>query len=172
MNLAWPNSILGNKEAKYATSKLNMLVSVYRVEHTLLLMAQQNLTWHENMFDKEWWVNGSQNVGKRAGSTGLTVKIKFKLSSQPNQRKMEGHCLCGAINVKVNDSNLFSTQRRGHLCHCRNCRRVAGGIFGTNLAIEASKVEITGIEHMKEYIDLDTTSGKPMRRCFCEHCGT
>jgi hypothetical protein len=85
---------------------------------------------------------------------------------------MEGHCLCGAIVVKVNDSELFSDHRRGHLCHCRNCRRVAGGIFGTNLAIEAEKVEITGVEHLKEFIDRDTTSGTPMARCFCMHCGT
>lgn len=85
---------------------------------------------------------------------------------------MEGHCLCGTINVKVNDSELFSGHRRGHLCHCRNCRKVAGGVFGTNLAIEASKVEITGKDSLKEFIDRDTTSGKPMARCFCEHCGT
>jgi hypothetical protein len=85
---------------------------------------------------------------------------------------MEGHCLCGAITVKVNDSELFSGHRRGHLCHCRNCRRVAGGIFGTNLAIEADKVEITGKDNLKEFIDRDTTSGNPMARCFCKHCGT
>jgi len=85
---------------------------------------------------------------------------------------MEGHCLCGAISVKVNDTELFSGHRRGHLCHCRNCRRVAGGIFGANLAIEASKVEITGKENIKEYMDHDTTSGIPMARCFCQNCGT
>lgn len=71
---------------------------------------------------------------------------------------MEGHCLCGAITVKVNDSDLFSGHRRGHFCHCRNCRRVAGGIFGTNLAIEADKVEITGKDNLKDYIDKDTPS--------------
>jgi len=85
---------------------------------------------------------------------------------------MEGHCLCGAITVRVNDAELFSNKRRGHLCHCRNCRRVAGGIFGGNLAIEAEKVDITGREHLKEYTDKDTTSGTPMARCFCMHCGT
>jgi hypothetical protein len=29
-----------------------------------------------------------------------------------------------------------------------------------------------GKESLKEYIDRDTTSGTPMARCFCEHCGT
>ena len=85
---------------------------------------------------------------------------------------MEGNCLCGAITVKVNDSDLFSGHRRGHFCHCRRCRKVAGGIFGSNLAIEADKVEITGKDSLKEFIDHDTMSGVPMARCFCEHCGT
>ena len=85
---------------------------------------------------------------------------------------MEGRCLCSSITVKVHDSELFSGHPRGHLCHCRNCRRVAGGIFGTNLAIEADKVEIIGKENMKEYMDKDTTSGIPMARCFCMNCGT
>ena len=86
--------------------------------------------------------------------------------------RMEGHCLCGAISVKVKDSNLFSGQRRGHFCHCRNCRRVAGGVFGANLAIEAEKVEIRGGDNLVRFMDKDTTSGTPMARCFCKHCGT
>jgi hypothetical protein len=85
---------------------------------------------------------------------------------------MEGRCMCGSISVKVNDTELFSGSRRGHLCHCNNCRRVAGGIFGANLAIEADKVEIDGLENLAEYLDRDTTSGTPMARCFCKHCGT
>lgn len=85
---------------------------------------------------------------------------------------MEGNCLCGAITVKVDDEDLFADHRRGHLCHCRNCRKVAGGIFGANLAIESEKVNIFGKEHLKEYIDRTTTSGTPMARCFCQDCGT
>ena len=34
-----------------------------------------------------------------------------------------------AVHVKVNDDNLFGEQRRGHLCHCANCRKVAGGVY-------------------------------------------
>ena len=85
---------------------------------------------------------------------------------------MEGHCLCGAITVKINDPDLFTGKRRGHFCHCRNCRRVAGGIFGANLAIESERVEINGRDSLKEYMDKDTTSDTPMARCFCMHCGT
>ena len=85
---------------------------------------------------------------------------------------MEGHCLCGAIHVKVHDSDLFGGHPRGHFCHCRNCRRVAGGVFGANLSIEASKVEISGEDNLVRYMDKDTTSGTPMARCFCKICGT
>jgi len=84
---------------------------------------------------------------------------------------MEGHCLCRAITVKINDADLFSGHRRGHFCHCRNCRGISG-LFGENFAIEADKVEISGRENLTEYMDRDTTSGTPMARCFCKHCGT
>ncbi len=40
------------------------------------------------------------------------------------------------------------------------------------MAIEVEKVEITGKENLKQFIDKDTTSGIPMARCFCKHCGT
>lgn len=65
---------------------------------------------------------------------------------------MEGTCLCKAVAVKVNDDNLFGEQRRGHICHCKNCRKVAGGIFGTNLIIEEDKVEFPkGKGSIKKY---------------------
>jgi len=84
---------------------------------------------------------------------------------------MEGQCLCGAVQVKVKDDNLFGAQRRGHLCHCKNCRKVAGGVLGVNLIIEQEKVEITGRENMSIYEDPETTSGTPISRFFCKTCG-
>lgn len=65
---------------------------------------------------------------------------------------MEGECLCKKVKVKVNDDNLFGQQRRGHICHCANCRKVAGGIFGVNLIIENEKVEFPlGQDNIKRY---------------------
>ncbi|GAM91172.1 hypothetical protein ANO11243_092190 [Dothideomycetidae sp. 11243] len=105
--------------------------------------------------------------------------IRYSPSSQtsplrPTTRHptMEGHCMCGAISIKVHDDELFTGKRRGHICHCRNCRYVAGGVWGANLAIEKDKVEIIGEEHLTQFIDKTTTSGTPMARCFCKHCGT
>lgn len=84
---------------------------------------------------------------------------------------MEGTCLCGAVTVKVKDDNLFGSQRRGHLCHCANCRKVAGGLYGANLLIETEKVEITGKENLTRFDDPDTSSGTPVQRYFCKTCG-
>jgi len=80
--------------------------------------------------------------------------------------------LCKAVQVKVTDDNLFGGQRRGHLCHCANCRKVAGGMFGTNLLIEEEKVHFPkGKSNMKKYDDPDTMSGTPVGRYFCQTCG-
>lgn len=84
---------------------------------------------------------------------------------------MEGTCLCKAIALKVNDNDLY-TRRRGHLCHCANCRKVAGGLFGTNLIIEEEKVEwLKGKDVVKCYSDPETLSGTPVGRYFCPNCG-
>lgn len=80
--------------------------------------------------------------------------------------------MCGSITVKIHDEELLKGPRQGHFCHCRNCRRVAGGIYGANLMIEAEKVEIVGEDYLIRYMDKDTTSGTPMARCFCKECGT
>lgn len=80
-----------------------------------------------------------------------------------------------AVKVRVKDDELFSGRRRGHICHCANCRKVAGGIctapvphsdprletqadchlcclVGTNLLIEESKVEFSnGKDGLKVY---------------------
>lgn len=84
---------------------------------------------------------------------------------------MEGQCLCGAVKVTVTDDNLFGSDRRGHLCHCLNCRKVAGGLYGTNLTIETDKVAIVGEDNLTKYDDPDTTSGTPVSRFFCKTCG-
>lgn len=76
-----------------------------------------------------------------------------------------------AVKVRVNDNELFSGRRRGHLCHCSNCRKVAGGIckpmvphnnfkfevhtdrhlccdaVGANLLIEEDKIEYPNGKH-------------------------
>lgn len=54
---------------------------------------------------------------------------------------LTGTCLCGSIRVTIGDPELFS-KRRGHLCHCANCRKVSGSYVAANLVIEENKVKI------------------------------
>ncbi|KAH8811338.1 Mss4-like protein [Xylogone sp. PMI_703] len=83
---------------------------------------------------------------------------------------MSGTCLCGSITVTVNDPDLF-TGRRGHLCHCGNCRKLTGSFASSNLIIEEAKVEIIDRQGtLKKYIDTNTGSGNPVNRFFCSVC--
>jgi hypothetical protein len=78
-----------------------------------------------------------------------------------------GTCLCGSIRVTIHDAELF-TRRRGHLCHCSNCRKVAGSYVAANFMIEAEKVEIQDQKGtLKTFEDYDTLSGNPVFRSFC-----
>lgn len=84
---------------------------------------------------------------------------------------LTGSCLCGSITVTLKDKELF-TKPRGHLCHCANCRKVAGSYVSANIIIEKEKVDIVDRESsLKEFIDLQTGSGKPLSRQFCGICG-
>ncbi|KAJ9635520.1 hypothetical protein H2201_003181 [Coniosporium apollinis] len=84
---------------------------------------------------------------------------------------LTGTCLCGSIRVTINDPDLF-TRRRGHLCHCANCRKVAGSYVAANLLIENDKVEIEDKNGtLKEFKDTETMSGTPVGRWFCSTCG-
>lgn len=84
---------------------------------------------------------------------------------------LTGSCLCGSIQVTIRDKELFS-RPRGHLCHCSNCRKVAGSYVASNLLIEEDKVEIVDRDGtLKEYKDYETGSGNPVSRHFCSNCG-
>ncbi|KXT15433.1 hypothetical protein AC579_10613 [Pseudocercospora musae] len=81
--------------------------------------------------------------------------------------KLVGSCLCGSITVTINDSELF-TKKRGHLCHCANCRKVAGSYVASNLLIEAEKVHVEDRDGtLKVYEDYETLSGNAVYRSFC-----
>ena len=73
--------------------------------------------------------------------------------------------------MTITDADLFS-RPRGHLCHCANCRKVAGSYVSSNLVIEEEKVAITDRDgSLREYVDGATGSGRPVYRSFCGGCG-
>ncbi|KAI3334457.1 Mss4-like protein [Ustulina deusta] len=83
------------------------------------------------------------------------------------EEELRGTCLCGSICVTIRDPELF-TRPRGHLCHCSNCRKVAGSFVSANLVIEAGKVEIQdSAGTLKTFEDYKTMSGNPVFRSFC-----
>lgn len=94
-----------------------------------------------------------------------------ELTGDPNRHPVtefsegiSGHCLCGSIHVTIRDKELF-TKRRGHLCHCANCRKVAGSFVASNLLIEEDKVTIEDRDGtLKEFVDTQTMSGEPLGR--------
>lgn len=96
-----------------------------------------------------------------------TTPLTGNPATHPKSDTLVGSCLCGSITVTITDSELW-TKKRGHLCHCANCRKVAGAAYGCNLIIEEEKVKIEDKEGTKkEFLDYQTFTGKPVRRNFC-----
>lgn len=78
---------------------------------------------------------------------------------------LEGGCACGALRYKLTADPLIV-----HACHCRDCQRLTGSAFVTNIWIEKKFVEtILGVPRS---FKLSGGSGKPNEVFFCERCGT
>jgi len=75
-----------------------------------------------------------------------------------------GNCLCGKVNYKcyVEPKYIFN-------CHCEDCRRATGSVFGTNLFVPEDKVEISG--KVSSYTHT-SDSGSTMTKRFCPNCGS
>jgi len=79
--------------------------------------------------------------------------------------KLEGGCSCGRIRYTLQSTPLIV-----HACHCRDCQRVTGSAFVTNIWIERKFVEVSGAE--PKSFRLKGGSGKAHDVFFCETCGT
>ena len=78
---------------------------------------------------------------------------------------LEGGCACGALRYKLTADPLIV-----HACHCRDCQRLTGSAFVTNIWIEKKFVEtVSGVPRS---FKLSGGSGKPNEVFFCERCGT
>ena len=78
---------------------------------------------------------------------------------------LEGGCACGAIRYKLNNTPLIV-----HACHCRDCQRLSGTAFATNIWIEEKFVERS--QAAPASFRLKGGSGQPHDVFFCERCGT
>lgn len=80
--------------------------------------------------------------------------------SKVMSQAIQGHCLCGAVQVRVEDFNGDV-----EACHCGMCRRWNGG---PAFAIAAgTDLHVTGDEHVRRYRSSDRAE-----RAFCVRCGT
>ena len=75
-----------------------------------------------------------------------------------------GGCLCKAVTYKSNADPLMILN-----CHCENCRRLTGSVFGTNLFVPEDRLQIDG---KLTTFNHKADSGNTMTRQFCTKCGT
>jgi len=78
---------------------------------------------------------------------------------------LQGGCACKAIGYELTATPLIV-----HACHCRDCQRLTGSAFVTNIWIEKRFVEMQGAEPRS--FRLAGGTGKPHDVFFCGTCGT
>ena len=75
-----------------------------------------------------------------------------------------GKCLCGKVTYECH-----SEPKAIFNCHCEDCRRATGSVFGTNLFVPEDQVEISG--EVSSYSH-PSDSGSTMTKRFCPNCGS
>lgn len=78
-----------------------------------------------------------------------------------NSNTITGGCQCGAVRYRV-DGALTDP----HICHCRMCQKAAGNYFMPLASAKRDRLHITRGEISW------FRSSEPVRRGFCNHCGT
>ena len=76
-----------------------------------------------------------------------------------------GGCLCEAIRYEVK-GDLIRTLN----CHCDDCRRATGSIFGTYVFVNESDVKI--LKRAPKTFEHPNDAGVTMTKQFCGNCGT
>ena len=75
-----------------------------------------------------------------------------------------GKCLCGQVSYKSHVKPTLILN-----CHCEDCRRSTGAVYGTNVMVAEDQVEIHGEVSTFNH---KAKSGNIMTKRFCPHCGT
>ena len=76
-----------------------------------------------------------------------------------------GSCLCKQVSYSFPVDAVVSA----HHCHCEDCRRATGSVFGTNLFVPENEVKISG--NLSSYSH-KSDSGSTMTKMFCSNCGS
>ena len=75
-----------------------------------------------------------------------------------------GKCLCGNVTYKCHAEPTIIFN-----CHCEDCRRATGSVFGTNFFVPEDELEIFG--EVSSYSHT-ADSGSAMTKRFCPNCGS
>ena len=75
-----------------------------------------------------------------------------------------GGCACGAIRFVCEGEPVAMIK-----CHCRDCQRASGGAYAAIAVFQKAKATLTG---EPKYHSVIGSSGQPVRRGFCESCGS
>ena len=78
--------------------------------------------------------------------------------------KFSGHCLCGSVIFDCSSEPKFP-----HSCHCDDCRRAGGGIYGSFVYVPVESLQVTG--EMRSYKH-QSDQGSTMTKYFCPSCGS
>ena len=77
---------------------------------------------------------------------------------------LSGKYLCNKISYTCNaePTAIFN-------CHCKDCHKANGSVFGTNLFFSEKNVKINGNLSIFTHI---SDSGSTMTKFFCPYCGS
>jgi len=77
---------------------------------------------------------------------------------------LSGKCLCSKVSYLC-----YSEPTAIFNCHCKDCRKATGSVFGTNLFFSEKNVKINGELSIFKHI---SDSGSTMKKLFCPCCGS
>ena len=76
---------------------------------------------------------------------------------------LEGGCHCEAIRYRIKAAPLMI-----YNCHCKNCQRISGGAFSTNVTVAPDALEIASGNAAE--LGWNSDSGARRFAWFCESC--
>ena len=78
--------------------------------------------------------------------------------------KFSGRCLCGLVRFECGAEPEFQA-----CCHCEDCRRAGGGVYGSFVFVSGEALQITGETRSYEH---ESDRGNTMTKHFCPTCGS
>ena len=78
--------------------------------------------------------------------------------------ELSGSCLCGAVKYNGNTDVKMVIN-----CHCTDCQKVTGSVYGTMLFVSENDIEVTG--EVSEFSH-PADSGNTLTKIFCNQCGS